>query len=60
MKTGAAFNQQNDYRPSVSNVKGILQKKCRKNPYFTPQDELFRSELAPPTKSTNEERGGSV
>ncbi len=30
MKTGAAFNQQNDYRPSVSNVKGILQKKCKK------------------------------
>jgi len=25
MKTGAAFNQQNDYTPSVSKVKGILQ-----------------------------------
>jgi len=24
MKTGAAFNQQNDYRPFVSKVKGIL------------------------------------
>jgi len=27
MKTGAAFNQQNDYRPFVSKVKGILHKK---------------------------------
>jgi hypothetical protein len=29
MKTGAAFNQQNDYTPFVSNVKGILQNICR-------------------------------
>jgi len=40
MKTGAAFNQQNDYTPSVSNVKGIFQKKCRKNSYDTHQDDL--------------------
>ena len=46
MKTGAAFNQHYDYTPSVSNVKGILQKKCRKNPYFFPQDELFMSDPA--------------
>ncbi len=30
---GAAFNQRNGYTPSVSDVKGLLQKKCRKNSY---------------------------
>jgi len=29
MKTGAAFNQQHDYTPSVSNVKGICRNICR-------------------------------